>query len=129
MKKSNKTESEIISILEAAHDAGSCAASQCIERLSSEIKKGRTCGLGRASILLEIDGRSKLAKSLMKMDFPYMKFHRDSRRGYYSLKFKYNHELKNQITGQEDEIDDAGYRAALPILEQEFNIKGYVDNY
>lgn len=123
------TEDKIISILEAAHSAGSSASSQCIERLSNDIKNGRIYGLGRASILIEIDGRSKLAKSLMKIDLPYMKFDRDSRRGYYSLNFKFNRELKDQVTGQEDGIDDAGYRAALPILEQGLSIKGYVNNY
>ncbi|BDR33555.1 hypothetical protein PDY_06030 [Photobacterium damselae subsp. damselae] len=122
------TEAEIISILEAAHNAGSSAASQYIEQLSNEIKNGSIYGLGRASIVLDIDGRSKLAKCLMKIDLPYMKFGKNSS-GYYSLKFKFNRELKDQITGQEDGIDDAGYRAALPILEQRFSIKGYVNNY
>ncbi|HCH2593844.1 TPA: hypothetical protein NKS49_004745 [Vibrio parahaemolyticus] len=118
-------------VLWQAKLAGDGAANAQVKRIAELQKNDRSlsfdCGL--ASIILKIDGRSSLARTLTSLELPYLfVMNVGSKRGVgYSVSLRYDFNLMEGVSGQEMWIYQSACEAALPIVLQGLGVDGYVD--
>lgn len=110
--------------------AGDAAAENEVRRIAEYKRNNKNAMLdcGSASIILNIDGRSSLAKTLISLDLPYLLVIHvsNSRCTGYSVSLKYDVNLIEGVSGQEMWIYQSACDAALPIILQGLGVEGYV---
>jgi hypothetical protein len=116
------TREEFYEIVNRAKDAGQTAAKKKYEDLMSKTEPGKYNSCGDASLVLTVDGRTKMGKfirSLINNPLPNLCVYDDRYNGYIL-------DIVGMAPYQEMQVCEAAERAALEVFKESLGVRGRI---